>query len=191
MEAEHFKKKGTLLCQQKQLLLQRTMIMKNPISNRKRRLVAALCLISIAAVTAYALTSVRLALGTIPFSVLFNGPADVAVSQITMQPGDVIPWHYHPGRAYVVVKSGTVTEEDGCGSSEVFTAGQAFEEPIPRVHQVRNTGSVPAELFATIIVPAGQPRTINTGRSTLRPTYEEGAMQERRVAQIQFSTQLP
>jgi quercetin dioxygenase-like cupin family protein len=136
--------------------------MKKIISNRKLTLVLVLCVISICAVTAYALTSVRLATGTIPDSALFNGPAEVTVTQLTMQPGDIIPWHYHPGRVYVIVKSGSVTEDEGCGGSEVLTAGQAFEEPIPRVHQVRNTGAVPAELFVTNIAPAGQPRTVNT-----------------------------
>jgi quercetin dioxygenase-like cupin family protein len=137
--------------------------MKKIITNRKLTLTIVLGIISICAVAVYgSVVSVRLALGTIPSSELFNGPADMAVSQITMQPGDVIPWHYHPGRAYVVIKSGTLTEDEGCGGSEVFTAGQAFEEAIPRVHQVRNTGSVPVELYATIIVPAGQPRTVNT-----------------------------
>ena len=137
--------------------------MKKIITHSKLTLTLVLIAISICAVVAYgAVVSVGLGQGTIPSSELFNGPADLAVRQITMQPGDVIPWHYHPGRAYVVVKSGTVTENDGCGGIEVFTAGQAFEEPVPRVHQVTNTGSGQAELLATIIVPAGQPRTINT-----------------------------
>ena len=137
--------------------------MKTMITKRKLTLTLILGVTSICALAVYgAVVSVRLAVGTIPSSALFNGPADVGVSQITMQPGDVIPWHYHPGRAYVVIKSGTLTEDEGCGGSEVFTAGQAFEEAIPRVHQVRNTGSVPVELYATIIVPAGQPRTVNT-----------------------------
>jgi quercetin dioxygenase-like cupin family protein len=135
--------------------------MKKPSSTRTFALV--LTIIAVSAVTVYALSTVRLALGTIASSQLFDGPADVAISQITMQPGDVIPWHYHPGLAYVVVKSGSITEDEGCGGSEVFNAGQALEEPIPRVHQVRNTGSVPAELYSTVIVPAGQTRTINTG----------------------------
>ena len=64
---------------------------------------------------------------------------------------------------YVIVQSGTITEDSGCGGSEVLTAGQAFEEPIPRVHQVRNTGTEPAVLFATLISPPGQPLAINTG----------------------------
>lgn len=97
-----------------------------------------LATISLRALVAYgAVVSVNVGTGTIPSSELFNGPADLAVRQITMQPGDVIPWHYHPGRAYVVVKSGTVTETDGCGGAEVFTAGQAFEEPIPKFTSLR------------------------------------------------------
>jgi quercetin dioxygenase-like cupin family protein len=137
--------------------------MKKIISNRKLTLVLVLCAITVCAITAYAVTSVRVAFGTIPFSEAFNGPADVVINQITMQPGETIPWHYHPGRAYLIVKSGTLTKDDGCGGSELLTAAQAFEEPIPHVHQVRNTGTVPAEFFVTFIVPAGQPRTINTG----------------------------
>jgi quercetin dioxygenase-like cupin family protein len=138
------------------------MTMKKTISNRKLTLALVLCAITVCAGTAYALTQVRLAVGTIPFSELFDGPADVGMSQITMQPGEMIPWHYHPGRAYAIVKSGTLTEDIGCGGSEVLTAGQAFEEPFPRVHQVRNAGTVPAEFFVTIIVPSGQPRTVFT-----------------------------
>ncbi len=137
--------------------------MKRIISHRKLVLAVGLCAVTLLGVTAYALTSVRLASGTILFSEAFKGPADVAMSQVTMQPGDAIAWHYHPGRAYAIVKSGTVTEDHACGGSEVFTAGQAFEEPIPRVHQARNTGTVPAELFVTVIVPSGQPTRIDTG----------------------------
>jgi quercetin dioxygenase-like cupin family protein len=139
------------------------MTMKKVISNRKLTHLLVLYAITLCTVTAYALTTVQLAKGTIPFSTLFNGPADVVMNQITMQPGDTIAWHYHPGRAYVIVKSGTITEDEGCGGSEVFTAGQAFEEPVPRVHQVRNTGTVPAELFTINIRASGQAGAIQTG----------------------------
>src|SRR5437763_4175546 len=131
--------------------------------SRKLALVVALCATTMFAITAYALTQEPLAQGTIASSELFHGPAVVTVVKITLQPGDVVPWHYHPGKVYVVVQSGTITEDSGCGGSEVITAGQAFEEPIPRVHQVRNTGTEPAVLFATLIVPQGQPLTIFTG----------------------------
>ena len=132
-------------------------------SKRKLVLVVVLCAVTLFAITAYAVTQERLAQGTIAFSELFNGPALVTVTKITLQPGDVIPWHYHPGKVYAVVQSGTITEDRGCGGSEMLSAGEAFEEPIPRVHQVRNTGTEPAVLFATLISPAGQPPAINTG----------------------------
>ena len=138
--------------------------MKRFNSNRKLALVVLLCAITVLAITAYAaVTQMPLAHGTIASSELFNGPAEVRVTKITLQPGDVIPWHYHPGKVYVIVQSGTITEDSGCGGSEVLTAGQAFEEPIPRVHQVRNIGTEPAVLFATLISSAGQPPAINTG----------------------------
>lgn len=137
--------------------------MKKVSTRRKLTYLLVLTLLSVCAITAYAVTSVRLAQGTIPSSILFNGPAELTMTHITMQPGETIPWHYHPGAAYVILNSGSVTEDDGCGGSEIFNTSQAFEEPIPRVHQVRNTGSVPAELFVTFIVPSGQPRTVNTG----------------------------
>src|SRR6266571_7046958 len=100
--------------------------------NMKSKLVtlAVLCAIAILAVTAYAVTQMRLAQGTIASSQVLNGPALVTMTKITLQPGDVVPWHYHPGKVYVIVQSGTITEDSGCGGSEVLTAGQAFEEPI-------------------------------------------------------------
>jgi len=75
-----------------------------------------------------------------------------------------------PGKVYVIVQSGTITEDSGCGGSEVFTAGQAFEEPIPRVHQVRNTGTEPAVLFATLISPPGTTTGDQYRRSSVWPT---------------------
>ena len=137
--------------------------MKKLNTKSKLATLAVVCAIAILAVTAYAVTQVRLAQGTIASSEVLNGPALVTMTQITLQPGDVIPWHYHPGKVYVIVQSGTITEDAGCGGSEVLTAGQAFEEPIPRVHQVRNNGTVPAVLFATLISTPGQPLAINTG----------------------------
>lgn len=135
--------------------------MKKIIFKHKLTLTVTLAIIALGAVTAYALTAVNLAEGTMSFSQLFNGPADVAMRDTTMQPGEATAWHYHPGKAYVIVKSGTVTELTGCGGTETFTAGQAFEEPIPRVHQLKNTGTLPAEFLFTVIVPSGQPRTIS------------------------------
>jgi hypothetical protein len=80
------------------------------------------------AFTAYASVTNILALGTIPDSQLFGGPATVTVRTLTIKPGEVLAWHYHPGYAFNVVKSGTLTVEEGCGGEESLTPGQAFEE---------------------------------------------------------------
>jgi quercetin dioxygenase-like cupin family protein len=126
-------------------------------------LVVLCCAVLMVCGAAFALTNNLLAGGTIASSELFNGPATIRMAQIIMNPGDTIPWHYHPGRAYVVVKSGTVTEDLGCGGSEQHSAGDAFEETTQSVHQVRNLGTTQAELYVTVIVPLGSPTTISTG----------------------------
>ena len=112
---------------------------------------------------ALALTNNLLAGGTIAHSQLFDGPATILMAQIILNPGDTIPWHYHPGRAYVIIKSGVITEDQGCGDIVQYGAGEAFEETTQSVHQVTNLGTTPAELYVTVIVPFGSPTTISTG----------------------------
>ena len=98
--------------------------------------------------------------GTIPLQV----GNDVAMAQITVQPGGSSGWHSHPGGAIVVVKEGTLTVHRSIGSQcqiETYSAGQAFIERPGEVDQVVNTGTVPYVLFVTFPhVPQGEsPRT--------------------------------
>ena len=103
-----------------------------------------------------------IAVGTIPHSELFDGPATVTVRQLTIFPGEVLAWHHHPGRAYNVILRGTLTVEDGCGGEEVLTAGQSFEEVSERIHRGKNLGTENVVVINTFIVPQGMPTTINT-----------------------------
>ena len=113
-------------------------------------------------VTAYAAVTVILAVGTIPESALFDGPATVTVRTLTIAPGESLAWHYHPGYAYNVVKSGTLTVEDGCGGEETLTPGQAFEEMDGRVHRAKNLSTTEdVVVYNTFIVPEGKPTTRN------------------------------
>jgi len=113
-------------------------------------------------VTAYAAVTVILAVGTIPESALFDGPATVTVRTLTIKPGEVLAWHYHPGYAYNVVKSGTLTVEDGCGGEETLTPGQAFEEMNGDVHRAKNLSTTQdVVVYNTFIVPQGRPTTVN------------------------------
>ena len=110
----------------------------------------------------YAQTTNVLAVGTIPHSQLFDGPATVTVRTLTINPGNSLAWHYHPGYAFNVVKSGTLTVEDGCGGELTLFTGDAFEEMDGRVHRAKNLSATePVVVYNTFIVPQGKPTTVN------------------------------
>jgi len=75
--------------------------------------------------------------------------------QFTIQPGESVPWHYHPGKIYGVIVSGTLTEEHGCGQLPgQLDAGSAFIEQAGAIHRVFNHGTDPVVIIFTFIVPA-------------------------------------
>jgi quercetin dioxygenase-like cupin family protein len=135
--------------------------MKTNHLRNKPALVVGLSIFILFGVIAYAATIDILAVGTIPRSEFFDGPATVTVRTLTLAPGDVLSWHYHPGYAFNVVKSGALTVEDGCGEEETITAGQAFEEVDGRVHRAKNLGTEEVLVYNTFIVPQGNPTTVN------------------------------
>ena len=86
--------------------------------------------------------------GTIPLQ--FG--TDVAMAQITVEPGGSSGWHSHPGGAIIVVKAGTLTVYGAAGGrcqTTTYSAGQAFIERPGEVDQVINTGTIPFVLFVT------------------------------------------
>ena len=99
--------------------------------------------------------------GTIPLQV----GTDVAMAQITVDPGGSSGWHSHPGGAIIVVKTGTLTVYESVGSrceTTTYSAGQAFVERPGEVDQVVNTGTVPYVLFVTFPrVPQGDSARID------------------------------
>ena len=90
---------------------------------------------------------------TFPEFPQFNGPANAEMVGLTLKPGDVIPWHYHQGPAYVIVSRGTLTEDDGCGHVRQFGAGSAFSEEPGHIHQVSNQGPGAVVLYFAAIYP--------------------------------------
>jgi quercetin dioxygenase-like cupin family protein len=85
---------------------------------------------------------------------------DIAMAQITVDPGGSSGWHSHPGGAIVIVKEGALTvyspgKEGRCRTTK-YVAGQAFIERPGEVDDVLNTGSVPYVLYVTFpSVPQG------------------------------------
>jgi quercetin dioxygenase-like cupin family protein len=141
-----------------------------PIHRRTTGLVAVL-VAGILAVSVYAAVSQVIAAGTIAHSDLFGGPASVTMRTLTIAPGEVLGWHYHPGvGAYTIIKSGTLNVEDGCGDEVVYTQGQAFLEPPGRVHRGKNLTAEEVVTAQMFIVPAGEPTTVSTGQLCGRPS---------------------
>ena len=130
--------------------------------NKSRRLVIASCLAaSLLGVALYpAAQGDMLVVGTIPKSQVFDGAVTVAVRALTLKPGEELPWHYHPGYAFNVVKSGTLTVEDGCGELKTLTAGQGFEETDSRVHRGKNLSDKETLVYDTFFIRQGKPITV-------------------------------
>jgi len=99
--------------------------------------------------------------GTIPL----HFGTDVAMAQITVDPGGSSGWHSHPGGAIIVVKQGSLTVYSPVGRKKcettTYSAGQAFIERPGEVDDVLNAGTIPYVLFVTFPrVPQGaNPRT--------------------------------
>ena len=129
------------------------------------RVAAGVVSASLFGVSAYAAVSQIIGVGTMEHSPLVGGPATVTMRTLTIAPGEVLSWHYHPGAgAFTVVTSGTLNIEDGCGGDTVYTAGQAFLEPPLRVHRGKNLTASPVVTAQTFIVPTGMPTTVNTAQ---------------------------
>jgi quercetin dioxygenase-like cupin family protein len=137
-------------------------------SSRARRLVWAVggtAATGLVGVTAYAAVSQVIGAGVIEHLPLFGGPATITMRTLTIAPGEVLGWHYHPGvGAYTIVTTGTLTVEDGCGGETLYTAGQAFLEPPLRVHRGKNLTSNPVVTAQTFIVPTGEPTSVSPGQ---------------------------
>ena len=94
-----------------------------------------------------------------------NGPKDMLVTSITVDPGGSFGWHTHPGPVLVSIGSGTLTlvepKRHGCGHENV-TAGHGFIEGGGDVHLARNGGSTPVQLNATFLARTGTTEFLTT-----------------------------
>jgi quercetin dioxygenase-like cupin family protein len=119
--------------------------------------------------TGYAATSVISGVGTMARFEPFNGPATMTARSLFIGPNEVLPWHQHPGiGAYTIVKTGTLTVEDGCGGVVVYPQGTAFIEPPGRIHR-GIAGDAPVETVQTFLVPAGSGFSVNVPKGCGRP----------------------
>jgi len=111
--------------------------------------------------TAYAAVSDIRGVGTVAHFGPFNGPGTMTARSLFIGANEVLPWHQHPGiGAYTIVKTGTLTVEDGCGGVVVYPQGSAFIEPPGRIHR-GIAGDAPVETVQTFLVPTGSGFSVN------------------------------
>lgn len=115
----------------------------------------------IAATTAFATPPVNTEAVTISQATVDG--IDYITREITIQPGGSTGWHFHDGRVFGVVRSGTLTRTMGDCSDVVSPAGSAVtEESGPaHVHNGRNLGPDPVVLLIDYIEPAGTPLSVD------------------------------
>jgi len=107
------------------------------------------------------LTNIPLARGTDTShgTIRLQVGTDIAMAQITVNPGGSSGWHSHPGGAIIIVKEGALTTYSAVGHrcrTTKYSAGQAFVERPGEVDDVLNTGSTPYVLYVTFPnVPQG------------------------------------
>jgi quercetin dioxygenase-like cupin family protein len=118
--------------------------------------VTALTVAPSAATPPAGLTSVLLARGIDrshgTVALKFKSGTDIAMTQITVNPGGSSGWHSHPGGAVIIVKAGVLTVYRSVGrrcESTTYRAGQAFIERPREVDDVLNAGSTPYVLYVT------------------------------------------
>ena len=94
-----------------------------------------------------------------PFEVPSTATSDVAMQTVVIEPGGTVGWHSHASPTFVAVKSGALTlyqaTSAGC-TSQGYSAGQGYVEPVGAAHMARNEGTTPVEVYATYLaVPVG------------------------------------
>jgi quercetin dioxygenase-like cupin family protein len=128
-------------------------------TKKKWAVLAGAAALSAFAILLHASTATVLGVGNLTYSAAVNGPADVTFRQFTSMPGEIGPWHMHPGSVYNIVTAGAITIEDGCGGEQTYTAGQGWEQINGRVHRWKNLGTTAEAEYNTFIVPEGSPTT--------------------------------
>jgi len=109
----------------------------------------------------YAAIPLELWVGTSDHIGLWHGPATLTARTLKTPVAETTgAWHYHLDYVYNIVRLGTITVEDGCGSVQSYRAGRAFETSEGRVHRAYNLGDADAIESNMFVGPPGRPITV-------------------------------
>jgi quercetin dioxygenase-like cupin family protein len=94
------------------------------------------------------------------------GPSHLYIQSNEWQPGGSTGWHTHPGHSLIIVTAGTVTEYEAPDPNckpHMYTEGMSFIDPHDdHAHIVRNQGDSVVRTIAIQLIPAGEPRRIDS-----------------------------
>lgn len=112
-------------------------------------------LIFIASAGLYAQDPVKVASNVYKKVVLNN--EKVRVMEVEFAPGEVAPWHHHPGHVAYVLTGGDLEITNKGEKSQVMTLkdGDAMYLP-PVIHMAKNVGTTTIKLVVTEIKPSHQ-----------------------------------
>lgn len=83
---------------------------------------------------------------------------DYITKEITIAPGGGTGWHWHQGRVFGLIESGTLTHfRADCSVDGVYPTGAPITEESGPVHNGRNLGPDPLVMWVVYIDPAGAP----------------------------------
>ena len=83
---------------------------------------------------------------------------DYITKEITIAPGGGTGWHFHQGRVYGLIRSGTLTHfRADCSVDGVYPPGAPITEESGPVHNGRNLGPDPLVMWVVYIDQAGAP----------------------------------
>lgn len=88
-----------------------------------------------------------------------DGPAQITVAIVTIQPGQVTGWHRHEAPLTAHMLEGELTVDYGDDGTRVYREGDTLIEALGSLHNGENTGDGIARIF---VVFSGAVGTANT-----------------------------
>jgi quercetin dioxygenase-like cupin family protein len=90
-----------------------------------------------------------------------EGPAQITVAIVTMQPGQSTGWHRHevPLTAYIL--EGELTVDYGDKGTRVYKSGDTLVEALGTSHNGQNTGAGIVRILAIFAGAVGVPNTVS------------------------------
>lgn len=90
-----------------------------------------------------------------------EGPAQITVAIVTMQPGQSTGWHRHEVPLTAHLLEGELTVDYGDKGTRVYKAGDTLVEALGSSHNGQNTGAGIVRILAVFAGAVGVPNTVS------------------------------